>query len=39
MYINFGMGNGKTLLCAALAIMLAIKTNKPVYIFSKGTYL
>jgi len=39
MYINFGMGNGKTLLCTALAILLATRTNSPVYIFTKGAYL
>ena len=33
------MGNGKTLLCTALAILIVHKTKCPVYIFTKGSYL
>lgn len=38
-FISFGIGNGKTLLAATLAILLAKKTNKSVFIVSKNEHL
>lgn len=37
--INFGIGNGKTLLCISLAILLAKTNNHSVFVVSKNEHL
>jgi preprotein translocase subunit SecA len=37
--MNIGIGNGKTLLCTSIAIIIALKFNKPVFVVSKNEHL
>ena len=39
MLANFGIGNGKTLICAALAAFYALTENNPVIILGKSEHL
>jgi preprotein translocase subunit SecA len=39
LFLNFGIGNGKTLLCTSLAIILGLRAEKPVIILGKQEYL
>lgn len=38
-FIQFGIGNGKTLLSITLAVLIAIETKKSVFIVSKNEHL
>lgn len=37
--MQFGIGNGKTLLSITLAVLIAIETKKSVFIISKNEHL
>ncbi|KEJ82417.1 hypothetical protein OXYTRIMIC_509 [Oxytricha trifallax] len=38
-FLNFGIGNGQTLFCASLAVLLALQLNKSCIIIGKSDYL